>query len=102
MPTRYHFLSLVPERTCFYHLNITFIRILFQIYQPWIQSRRIAYSKHKHVLSGFLKHVHNEVFGRLLNDDGSPNTPVIEKLVNVSFFTRRLIDRSIDLLVENL
>lgn len=56
---------------------------VYQIYQPWIQRRRIAYVKHKHVISGFLKHVtdvHVTPFGKLLNDDGSLNIQIIEKL----------------------
>lgn len=42
--------------------------------------RRIAYAKHKHVISGILNHLKSQNLGRLLRDDGQPNTQIIEKL----------------------
>ncbi|OVA04263.1 EF-hand domain [Macleaya cordata] len=51
---------------------------LFQIFQPWIQERKMAYAKHKHVIAGILKHMHG--LERLLTDDGEPNEDVIRKL----------------------
>eukprot|EP00262_Sarcandra_glabra_P007886 TRINITY_DN20996_c0_g1_i1.p1 TRINITY_DN20996_c0_g1~~TRINITY_DN20996_c0_g1_i1.p1 ORF type:complete len:655 (+),score=51.14 TRINITY_DN20996_c0_g1_i1:241-1965(+) len=53
---------------------------LYQVFQPWIQRRRIAYAKHKHIISGILKHVQKDALGKLLTDDGEPNTPLIRKL----------------------
>ncbi|OMO74858.1 Calcium-binding EF-hand [Corchorus capsularis] len=53
---------------------------LYQVFQPWIQRRRLAYAKHKHVISGILKHLKMSALGKLLNDDGEPNTEVIRKL----------------------
>ncbi|XVE86381.1 hypothetical protein DITRI_Ditri18aG0030400 [Diplodiscus trichospermus] len=53
---------------------------LYQVFQPWIQKRRIAFAKHKHVISGILKHLSVRALGRLLTDDGEPNTTVIERL----------------------
>uniref|UniRef100_A0A1D1Z0I0 Vacuolar calcium ion transporter n=1 Tax=Anthurium amnicola TaxID=1678845 RepID=A0A1D1Z0I0_9ARAE len=53
---------------------------LYQVFQPWIQRRRLAYAKHKHVISGLLKHAQKQALGRLLREDGSPNVPVLEKL----------------------
>ncbi|KAL5212000.1 hypothetical protein ABZP36_022847 [Zizania latifolia] len=53
---------------------------LYQIFQPWIQRRRLEYSRRKHVMSGLLRHAQMHVFGRLLDDNGRPNVPVIEKL----------------------
>jgi hypothetical protein len=52
-----------------------------QIFQPWIQKRRLAYAKHKHVISGILRDLKMRALGRLYRDDGEPNTDVIEKLV---------------------
>lgn len=54
-----------------------------QIFQPWIQKRRLAYAKHKHVISGILQDLKMRARGRLYKDDGEPNTDVIEKLVFV-------------------
>ncbi|XP_062153212.1 sodium/calcium exchanger NCL-like [Alnus glutinosa] len=53
---------------------------LYQIFQPWIQKRRLAYAKHKHVISGILRDLKMRALGRLYRDDGEPNTDVIEKL----------------------
>ncbi|OMP10032.1 Calcium-binding EF-hand [Corchorus olitorius] len=53
---------------------------IYQVFQPWIQNRRIAFAKHKHVIAGILKHLSVRAVGRLLTDDGVPNTTVIEKL----------------------
>ncbi|WVZ72769.1 hypothetical protein U9M48_021178 [Paspalum notatum var. saurae] len=53
---------------------------LYQVFQPWIQRRKLAYAKHKHVISGILKHAQMQSLGRLLNDDGTPNEDVIRKL----------------------
>ncbi|GFZ05461.1 sodium/calcium exchanger family protein / calcium-binding EF hand family protein [Actinidia rufa] len=53
---------------------------LYQIFQPWIQRRKLAFAKHKHVISGILRHLRMRALGRLLRDDGTPNTEIIEKL----------------------
>ncbi|XP_058221560.1 sodium/calcium exchanger NCL-like [Rhododendron vialii] len=53
---------------------------LYQVFQPWIQTRRIAFAKHKHVISGILRHLRQHALGRLLRDDGTPNEDVIAKL----------------------
>jgi hypothetical protein len=36
-----------------------------------------VYAKHKHVISGILRHAQMQSLGRLLNDDGTPNEQVI-------------------------
>ncbi|KAF9666603.1 hypothetical protein SADUNF_Sadunf16G0245900 [Salix dunnii] len=53
---------------------------LYQVFQPWIQERRIEYSRHKLVMSGILKHLKQRALGRLLTDDGSLDEVVIQKL----------------------
>ncbi|XP_074319301.1 sodium/calcium exchanger NCL-like [Silene latifolia] len=53
---------------------------VFQVFQPWIQERRLDYVKHKRVMTGFLKHLKKHALGRLCNHDGSPNHEVIEKI----------------------
>lgn len=55
-----------------------------QVFQPWIQRRRLAFAKHKHVISGILRHLRQRALGRLLDDTGEPNIDVIKKLVFVS------------------
>ncbi|KAI3860943.1 hypothetical protein MKX03_001390 [Papaver bracteatum] len=51
---------------------------LYQVFQPWIQRRKLAYAKHKHVMSGILRHLDLE--NKLMTDDYSPNVDVIKKL----------------------
>ncbi|XP_010535054.1 PREDICTED: uncharacterized protein LOC104810447 [Tarenaya hassleriana] len=53
---------------------------VYQVFQPWIQRRRLAFVKHKHVISGILRHLKRHALGRLLNDNGEPNDHVIRKL----------------------
>lgn len=53
---------------------------VYQVFQPWIQKRKIAFAKHKHVISGILKHLRQHALGRLLDEDGEPNRQVLEKL----------------------
>ncbi|KAL0306558.1 UNVERIFIED_CONTAM: Sodium/calcium exchanger NCL [Sesamum radiatum] len=53
---------------------------LYQVFQPWVQRRRLAYAKHKHVISGILKHLKMRALGRLSTEDGKPNEEVLEKL----------------------
>ncbi|KAK1320062.1 hypothetical protein QJS10_CPA03g00117 [Acorus calamus] len=56
---------------------------LYQVFQPWIQRRHLAYAKHKHVISGILKHAQERVFGKLLTPEGDPNIEIIKKLFQV-------------------
>ncbi|KAK8712307.1 hypothetical protein V6N13_147547 [Hibiscus sabdariffa] len=53
---------------------------VYQVFQPWVQRRRLEYVKHKHVISGILRHLRKQAFGKLLNEDGEPNTEMIKKL----------------------
>ncbi|PRQ31082.1 putative sodium/calcium exchanger membrane region, EF-hand domain pair [Rosa chinensis] len=53
---------------------------IYQVCQPWVQKRHIAYAKHKHVISGILQHLKMRALGWLLDDDGEPNKEVIDKL----------------------
>ncbi|EOY13174.1 Sodium/calcium exchanger family protein / calcium-binding EF hand family protein isoform 2 [Theobroma cacao] len=53
---------------------------LYQVFQPWIQRRRLAFAKHKHVISGILRHLKKTALGKLLDDNGDPNTEIIRKL----------------------
>ncbi|KAE9621620.1 hypothetical protein Lal_00032428 [Lupinus albus] len=52
----------------------------YQIFQPWIQRRKLSYVKHKHVILGLLKHLKQHALGRLLTDNGEPDVKIIEKL----------------------
>lgn len=68
---------------------------VYQIIQPWIQKRRMAYAKHKHIISTILNVVHSKGRGRLLREDGQPDQDVLEKIFkdldndNDGYLTRR-------------
>lgn len=51
----------------------------FQVFQPWVQKRRLDYIKHRHVMSGILKHLKKHALGRLCTEEGRPNVEVLSK-----------------------
>ncbi|KAM5586194.1 hypothetical protein ABKV19_005216 [Rosa sericea] len=53
---------------------------MYQVFQPWIQRRRVAYVELKRVMAGLLKHLKMRALGKLRNDTGELNKDVIEKL----------------------
>nr|XP_043621264.1 sodium/calcium exchanger NCL-like [Erigeron canadensis] len=53
---------------------------IYQVVQPKLQRRRLAFAKHKHVRSRFLKYLKKRALGRLLDDQGKPNHDVLTKL----------------------
>ncbi|KAK9089018.1 hypothetical protein Scep_028100 [Stephania cephalantha] len=59
---------------------LLFLYCVYQVFQPWIQERKLNFAKHKHVISGILKYLKMHALGRLLTDDGDPNIDVIRKL----------------------
>nr|KAJ0196212.1 hypothetical protein LSAT_V11C700382750 [Lactuca sativa] len=52
---------------------------VYQVMQPKLQKRRLAFAKHKHVRSRILKYLKMRALGRLLTDQGEPNKEVLEK-----------------------
>ncbi|XP_068652674.1 sodium/calcium exchanger NCL1-like [Aristolochia californica] len=53
---------------------------LYQVFQPWIQRRRLEYAKHNHVISGLLRLLNRESLGNLVNRDGETNLDLIQRL----------------------
>ncbi|GMN54432.1 hypothetical protein TIFTF001_023556 [Ficus carica] len=53
---------------------------LYQVLHPGIQRRHLNYAKHRHVIAGFLQHLNMHAIGKLLDENGEPNIPIIEKL----------------------
>ncbi|KAL8223703.1 hypothetical protein R6Q57_019178, partial [Mikania cordata] len=53
---------------------------IYQVYQPNIQKRRIAFANHKHVRSGILRCLKSNAFGRHVDDQGQLNGEVLYKL----------------------
>ncbi|KAL2494931.1 sodium/calcium exchanger family protein/calcium-binding EF hand family protein [Forsythia ovata] len=63
---------------------------IYQNLNPWIQQRSLDYSKYEILRTGFLKHL--EQLGKLVDEDGKLNIPVIK---NLFAETDRDNDRSI-------
>ncbi|KAJ0530638.1 putative EF-hand domain, sodium/calcium exchanger membrane region, EF-hand domain pair [Helianthus annuus] len=55
---------------------------VYQVYQPNIQKRRIAFAKHKHVRSGILRYLKTNSLGRLTDDQNQLDRDVLYKLFN--------------------
>ncbi|KAF7141178.1 hypothetical protein RHSIM_Rhsim06G0204500 [Rhododendron simsii] len=53
---------------------------LYQVFQPWIQKRRLEFIKHEHLVLDILRHVQKHALGRLLTADGAPNVIAIRSL----------------------
>ncbi|KAK6230676.1 hypothetical protein QUC31_002194 [Theobroma cacao] len=63
-------------------ISVIFLLLYFfyQIFQPWIQKRRLEFVKHEHLILKILQHVQKHAIGRILTRDGSPNVYVIRRL----------------------
>ncbi|KAI3898158.1 hypothetical protein MKX03_021750 [Papaver bracteatum] len=61
-------------------IAIFFLYFLYQVFQPWIQVRRLEYVKLEYIMTNFLKHAQKQAAGKLLAEDGSPNLLIIEGL----------------------
>lgn len=70
---------------------------IYQNLNPWIQQRSLEYSKYEILRTGFLEHM--ERLGKLVNEDGKLNIPVIKKLFaetdrdNDQSITRRELEK---------
>ncbi|KAI8010140.1 Sodium/calcium exchanger NCL [Camellia lanceoleosa] len=56
---------------------------LYQVFQPKVQKRRLAFAKYKHVMSVILTDFKTRTLGRILTIDGRPDREVLEKLFKV-------------------
>ncbi|KAM5586191.1 sodium/calcium exchanger NCL [Rosa sericea] len=63
-----------------FSLGLLISYCMYQVFTPWIQRRRFAYAKHKHVISGLLKQLKMRALGKLLDDNGELDEGVITKL----------------------
>lgn len=78
------FLSFLIHSCLKFYLNDNLLhelRKFVQVFQPWIQRRKLAFVKHKHVIFGLLRHLKQQALGRLLTENGEPDREIIEKFV---------------------
>ena len=50
-----------------------------QIFEPWIQKRRLEFVKHKNLILSILQHVQKHALGNILTADGAPNVNAIKR-----------------------
>ncbi|KAG5546159.1 hypothetical protein RHGRI_018365 [Rhododendron griersonianum] len=84
IPTVFHFSS-SGERiliiiTLVISVSFLLWYFLYQVFQPWIQNRRMEFIKHEHLVLDILRHVQKHAPGRLLTADGAPNVIAITRL----------------------
>eukprot|EP00252_Welwitschia_mirabilis_P014883 TRINITY_DN32947_c0_g1_i1.p1 TRINITY_DN32947_c0_g1~~TRINITY_DN32947_c0_g1_i1.p1 ORF type:complete len:594 (-),score=92.52 TRINITY_DN32947_c0_g1_i1:151-1932(-) len=53
---------------------------VFQVIQPWIQKRRLAFLKYRHVMSTILLGMQCRHFGRLIKPNGEPDDTIVERV----------------------
>ncbi|KAK4803854.1 hypothetical protein SAY86_003671 [Trapa natans] len=56
------------------------IYFIYQIFEPWIQKRRLEFVKHERFVLTVLQFIQKRALEGLLTDDGSPNTLAIKRL----------------------
>ncbi|XP_054815685.1 sodium/calcium exchanger NCL2-like [Prosopis cineraria] len=84
IPSLFQFSSGPRSVTLIIALIITAIFLLlyftYQIFEPWIQKRRLEYVKRNHLLVQILRHVEKSTLERILTKHGSPNVSAIRRL----------------------
>ncbi|RDY04255.1 Sodium/calcium exchanger NCL2, partial [Mucuna pruriens] len=84
IPNLFQFSSGLRSVTLVIALLITFIFLLlyfaYQIFEPWVQKRRLEYVKHDHLILKILQHVQKNTLQRILTKNGSPNVSAIRRL----------------------
>ncbi|XP_044507194.1 sodium/calcium exchanger NCL2-like [Mangifera indica] len=63
----------------FVTLVFLFLYFIYQIFQPWIQQRRLEYVKHEYLVLRILKHVQKHALRQILTEDGRPNIAAIRR-----------------------
>lgn len=66
------------------HVIRLFMPFIFvdQVFQPWIQKRRLEYVRLKLVVSGILRHFESKLLTKLTKEDGTPDTVAISELAS--------------------
>ncbi|KAJ4770050.1 Calcium-binding EF-hand family protein [Rhynchospora pubera] len=52
----------------------------YQIFQPWVQKRRLEYVRIKLLMSGILHHIESKFLTKFTREDGSPDSSAISNL----------------------
>ncbi|XP_071691916.1 sodium/calcium exchanger NCL2-like [Rutidosis leptorrhynchoides] len=71
------YMFMIPLFVSFIFLIVYFI---YQVFEPSIQKRRLAYVKHEHLVVDIINHLQEHTAEQVLTEDGSPNLPAIRRL----------------------
>ncbi|MED6223498.1 hypothetical protein PIB30_074510 [Stylosanthes scabra] len=84
IPNLFHFSSVPRNVTLIIALIITAIFLIvyftYQVFEPWVQKRRLEYVKHDHLILRILQHVQTNTLQRILTKNGTPNVSAIRRL----------------------
>ncbi|KAK7272569.1 hypothetical protein RJT34_29247 [Clitoria ternatea] len=84
IPNLFQFSSGSKSVTLIIALVITSIFLIlyfiYQIFEPWVQKRRLEYVKHDHLIVRILQHVQKNTLQRILTRNGTPNVSAIRRL----------------------
>ncbi|KAK3030268.1 hypothetical protein RJ639_039851 [Escallonia herrerae] len=84
VPKIFHLSYSLQRITIIFALCVSLVFLIlyfiYQVFQPWVQERRLEYIKHEHLVVDVLTHVQQQTMGRLLTEDGAPNVPAIRRL----------------------
>ncbi|KAI6687240.1 hypothetical protein NL676_024068 [Syzygium grande] len=61
-------------------VGLLLLYFFYQIFQPWIQKRRLEYVKHEHLILRIIRHLERNASERLLTEDGAPKFHAIRRL----------------------
>ncbi|KAK7335102.1 hypothetical protein VNO80_26873 [Phaseolus coccineus] len=59
---------------------LLFLYFVYQIFEPWVQKRRLEYVKHDHLILRILQHVQKNTLQRIFTKNGTPNVSAIRRL----------------------
>ncbi|XP_027926741.1 sodium/calcium exchanger NCL2-like isoform X3 [Vigna unguiculata] len=84
IPKLFHFSSELRNVTLLIALIITtvflFLYFVYQIFEPWVQKRRLEYVKHDHLILRILQDVQKNTLQRIFTRNGTPNVSAIRRL----------------------
>ncbi|KAK3424419.1 hypothetical protein EUGRSUZ_F01188 [Eucalyptus grandis] len=61
-------------------VGLLLLYFFYQIFEPWIQKRRLEYVKHEQLMLRIIQHLQRHALERLLTENGAPNTHAIRRL----------------------
>ncbi|XP_048130101.1 sodium/calcium exchanger NCL2-like isoform X2 [Rhodamnia argentea] len=61
-------------------VGLLLLYFFYQIFEPWIQKRRLEYVKHEQLVLRIIQHMQRHALERLVTEDGAPNIQALRRL----------------------